>query len=425
MNRISNRDYLRIIQIFIFFYICFAFFSCGKSNNSDTRQTIKFWHFWSEPRQKAVLQEQIAIFEKLNPTLHVELTDLQWSDGKTKLMLGFNAHTAPDVVHLGFEWMPEFIGAGVLAPLSDSLTSDTINYFPPAYQSLVAQKKLYALPWTMNTRAMLVLKQTALNINQFRNHKLLGKLTWDDLRALKEQSHISNFWGINSAEPHNVLKKTLPIIWSARSNLFASVPLSKSFDSAAIEGLEFYLEMCEGGVQEQSRKLDDMFLQDKVVVWITGQWILDKAKDLHKDSSFVVVDEIPTKNHETIGYSILGGDCLALSSQSKQNKPSELLIQFLTKFEKSSSFCNKVSDAGFPATKQVFTPKYTEKLPHHYIGFLSQIEHSRPLPSTPIFLDAERILEEEIMNAVYKKKSAKNALQSAKERIEVAENKAR
>ncbi|MBI3259299.1 MAG: hypothetical protein HYZ54_07500, partial [Ignavibacteriae bacterium] len=41
------------------------------------------------------------------------------------------------------------------------------------------------------------------------------------------------------------------------------------------------------------------------------------------------------------------------------------------------------------------------------------------------FLDAERILEEEIMNAVYKKKTAKEALQSAQQRIEVLELKIR
>ncbi len=422
MNRIFNRHTLILKQILVSFCICLTLFSCGKSSNSDTRQTIKFWHFWSEPRQKAVLQEQIALFEQLNPAIHVELTDLQWSDGKTKLMLGFNAHTAPDVVHLGFEWMPEFIGAGVLAPLSDSLAKDTADYFSPALQSLVAQKKLFALPWTMNTRAMMISKHAVPTIKLFGEQ---GKSTWDMLREIKKHSGISVFWGVNSAEPHNVLKKALPIIWSAGSNLFASVPLSKSFDSAAIVGLKFYLEMCEGGVQEQSRKLDDLFLQDRVATWITGQWILDKAKDLNKDSSFIVIGEIPTKNHETIGYSILGGDCLALSSQSKQSKSAEKLIQFLTAFKQSSVFCNKVSDAGFPATKQVFTPEYYERLSHHYIGFLKQIEHSRPLPSSPIFLDAERILEEEIMNAVYKKKSAKDALQSAKERIETIENKSR
>ncbi|MBI3259448.1 MAG: extracellular solute-binding protein, partial [Ignavibacteriae bacterium] len=137
--------------------------SCSKHNPTGTRQTIKFWHFWSEPRQKAVLQEQIAEFERLNPTIHVEMTDLQWSDGKTKLMLGFNAHTAPDVVHLGFEWMPEFISSGVLSPLSDSLVHDTAEYFPPALQSLVDHQKLYALPWTMNTRAMLISKKAVPN----------------------------------------------------------------------------------------------------------------------------------------------------------------------------------------------------------------------------------------------------------------------
>ena len=409
---------------FLFLLLALTLFSC-KQNNSDTKQTIKFWHFWSEPRQKAVLQEQIAEFERLNPTIHVELTELQWSDGKTKLMLGFNANTAPDVVHLGFEWMPEFINSGVLAPLSDSLTRDTADYFSPALQALVDHQKLYALPWTMNTRAMLISKKSIPSIDFFLGLEDREKLTWDDLSEMKKHCNVSNFWGINASEPHNVLKKTLPVIWSAGSTLFAIVPLSKSFDTAAVEGLEFYLEMCEGGIQEQSRKLDEMFLQDKVAVWITGQWILDRAKDLNKDSSFVVIDEIPTKNHETIGYNILGGDCLALSSQSRQPKAAELLIQFLTTSKQAMTFCKKVSDAGFPAAKKIFNPEFKENLDENYENFFWQVQNSRPLPSSPIFLDAERILEEEIMNAVYKKKTAREALASAQKRIEELELKAR
>ena len=394
--------------------LCFTFITCGKPNSSENYQIISMWHFWSEPHQKDVLTAQILEFQRLNPTIKVELTELQWSDGKTKLMLGFNAQNPPDVVHLGFEWMPEFIRSGVLKPLSDSLLSDTSGYFSPTIKSLIVNHKLYGLPWTMNTRAMLVSPDNALSTLQ-------GKLTWNNLREMKERSQKVNFWGINSTEPHNVLKKTLPIIWSAGSKLFTTLPLSKSFDSLSVVGLEFYLEMCKDGKLEQSRKLDDLFLQGKVATWITGQWILDKAQQLHKDSSFTVLSEIPVINNNTTGYSILGGDCLAIAKQSKSHNSAEILLQFLTKFKQSNEFCTKISDAGFPASNEVFTTKYVNSLNKKLRDFLLQIQHSRILPSSPYFLESERIMEEEIMNAVYNKKSAKEALKSAQKRIESVE----
>jgi multiple sugar transport system substrate-binding protein len=388
-------------------------------HNSPSKTTITLWHFWSEPRQKQALTALIEQFEKLHPTIHVELTDLQWSDGKTKLMLGFNAHTAPDVVHLGFEWMPEFIASGALSPLSDSLAHDTSRYFTPALQSLTTQAHIYALPWTMNTRAMVISRKMIPNVDSFPQQGKLfyHKYTWDMLRAMKKQRGMAGFWGINSAEPHNVLKKTLPVIWSAGSKLFTSNPLGATFDSAAVEGLEFYLEMCEGGMQEQSRTLDDKLLQGKIGAWITGQWLLDKAHDIHEDTAFVVLEQIPTSDLGFFGYSILGGDCLARSSQSTHSREAELLIQFLTSYPQSSAFCQTVSDAGFPADKAVFSPQNTAKYNDHQRSFLEQVRNARPLPASPHFLDAERILEEEIMNAVYGKKSAHEALEAARRRI--------
>ncbi|MFN8360709.1 MAG: extracellular solute-binding protein [Candidatus Kapaibacterium sp.] len=409
---------LRTVSIVVMLCVACIGLSCN-SHSSPSKTTITLWHFWSEPRQKQALMTLITQFEKLHPTIHVELTDLQWSDGKTKLMLGFNSRTAPDVVHLGFEWMPEFIASGALSPLSDSLAQDTSRYFSPALQSLTTQAHIYALPWTMNTRAMVISRKLIPNVDSFPARTKLdyGKYTWDMLRAMKKQRGTAGFWGINSAEPHNVLKKALPVIWSAGSTLFTKNPLSSTFDPAAVMGLEFYLELCDGGTQEQSRTLDDKLLQGKIGAWITGQWLLDKAHEIHEDTAFVVLGQIPTSDIGFTGYSILGGDCLARSSQSTHSREAELLIQFLTSYPQSSAFCKTVSDAGFPADKAVFSPHTAAQYSDHQLNFLEQVRNARPLPASPHFLDAERILEEEIMNAVYRKKSAREALEAARRRI--------
>jgi multiple sugar transport system substrate-binding protein len=404
--------------------------ACSKFTTDDSTQTITFWHFWAEPKQKAALQLQIDMFESRYPSIKVKSTELQWADGKTKLMLAINAHTAPDVIHLGFEWMPEFIASQTLTPLSDSLEKDTARFFSPALQLMTANNSLYGLPWTMNTRAMLISTKAIPSINAIlqdnspdmsngtENHRLL---TWQNLRQMKAQYPQTPFWGINTAEPHNVLKKTLPIIWSAGSTLFTSLPLSASFDDKALTGLEFYLEMCDGGMIEQSRTLDDKLLQGKIATWITGQWILDKAHQNGMNTQFVVIDQIPSINRSTIGYSILGGDCLAISKQSTHTKAAETFIHYMTNFNQSKILCAQLSDVGVPAVKEVFNPQYRSSLSTYRKSFLAQIFYSRPLPASPIFLDAERILEEEIMNAVYHKITAKEALQSAQSKIRMME----
>src|ERR1041384_1822668 len=80
----------------------------GGSANADGKTVVTFWHFQSEPGQKKALMERIKEFESENPTVHVDLQDLSWNDGKTKLMAAFNANNAPDVIELGSDWVAQF-----------------------------------------------------------------------------------------------------------------------------------------------------------------------------------------------------------------------------------------------------------------------------------------------------------------------------
>src|SRR3954466_11470692 len=85
--------------------------SCNRGIPSGV---LRFSHFWSEPAQRAAMDTLLAGFRHEHPEIPVEITELSWSDGKTKLMIGFNARTAPDVLELGSDWVPQFSSSGVL-----------------------------------------------------------------------------------------------------------------------------------------------------------------------------------------------------------------------------------------------------------------------------------------------------------------------
>lgn len=393
-----------LIQVLLGWWALVLFIGCGSGEKTLHSTTVSLWHFWSEPTQKQALTERIHAFELANPDVSVQMVELQWSDGKAKLQLAFSAGTPPDVLHLGFEWLQEYARAGVLAPLDDSML-----HFPPTDAALRSNEKLYGSAWTINTRAFLVQNPLA---------SADSLQSWEDFSARIRSSHSANSFGVNSAEPHNVLKKALPIIWSSGSRLFQFTPLSHSFDSTAVIGLQRYVEMSKGGMIEQSRRLDEKFLAGNIGAWMTGQWIIGSARALHADTNFTVLGRVPGSS----GASILGGDALAVSARSPNRLAAERLVRFLTSYEQSRALCLAIPDAGFPANPRSFDDTaFTAD--HLKRGFLQQVRTSIALPPTPIFLDAEAALEDEIMQAVYGVHTPAEALYSARERIKNLENK--
>ncbi|MCK4427156.1 MAG: extracellular solute-binding protein, partial [candidate division Zixibacteria bacterium] len=98
----------RILLLLIFL----IFLSCGKKQ--DDFITLNWWQFWTNPEVKPTILELIQQFEKENPNVKVNLTDLTWSDGHEKIVVAFGSGTAPDVLELGSDWVPEFSYQNVL-----------------------------------------------------------------------------------------------------------------------------------------------------------------------------------------------------------------------------------------------------------------------------------------------------------------------
>ncbi|MBL7999535.1 MAG: extracellular solute-binding protein [Candidatus Kapabacteria bacterium] len=384
---------------------------CGKGNG---KQTIRLWHFWSEPAQEKALQSIIRDFEKEFPAYHVEQTPLQWSDGKTKLMMAYASQSEPDVVHLGLEWVDEFARKGVL----DSVTS----LLPATYHSEVLKAvqqngTAYAVPFTMNTRALFVRKDI-LPIKDYQGR-------WQDVLVSTAAQQGA---GINAYEPHNVFKKCVPFLWSYGSHIFTSVPYSQTFDEAAVRGVERYCSIAKQGIIEPSRSLDARMKTGTATLWMSGMWNLG---DSSINRTYIVFGGLPTDGNmpDTITQrtkSILSADCYAINRSTTSRTGARLLISFLARASVQRTFCIAIPDAGFPVHSVSLEDAERDKELYRrtintYFFFL-QTMNSISIPASQHFDDVERIFEEEIMNAVYGKSSAASAIESARMRIRTIEN---
>ena len=106
---------------------------------------------------------------------------------------------------------------------------------------------------------------------------------------------------------------------------------------------------------------------------------------------------------------------MVISAKSNKAKDAQDFIRYLTSDSIASRFCTALPDAGIPAL--LSTDIFKKNLSSDYASFAEQCKHAILLPSTSVFIEAEKILEDEIMEAVYGRKSSEEAFYQAKNLI--------
>ena len=336
----------------------------------DDRRVLTFWHFWSEPAQRAALDSLIEAFERQNPTIDVHPTVLSWADGKSKLQLAFNAGTQPDVVHLGGDWFAEFDSADLFEQTSEEHGMDNGNR---------------ALRWLVNARALVydVRRSTGLPIG-----------------------------GLCVSDPHNVIKRVLPLLWLKGSRLYTRLPLSGDLTDSLAGTIWEVVKSSPTAIRDRSRQLDEQLLRGQIGSVLTGAWIVDLARQ--QNNSYLRVLPLP---------SILNTDVLAISKTSTSKNAARDLVSFLCQYDNSLAFCLSISDAGFPADLSTASQDSVFLRDSLRRGFLQTAMISMPLVHSATLLRVEPIVEEMIERcyAANSKEQVEAYVMSAREQVLSAE----
>lgn len=359
--------------------------SCDKTQDIQEKK-ISFWHFWSEPNQKSVLDSIINEFTK-KTGIEVETTELSWNDGKTKLLAAFNSNTAPDVIEFGSDWVAQFSSAGVLAEQNTNLDSFLIWTTEPCYWN----DKIYAKPWIVDSR-VLFYNQEILEKYGFAEPANGFQEMFDQCFAVsQDKSNDLNGFGINGPDPNRLYKKALIFSWSRGGDIIAG---GKSVFNNILnyDALDFYSKMSMGGIIDNQKNLDDKFVEGKLAYTISGGWLIDKISKENPDLNYDIRTIPDFRGHK--GVSFAGGEYLSINANSNKKKQAQKLIDFLTNGKNSIEFCKKVIEAGFPADKNYYNDPYYKAYPKR-MKIAKQLESARMTPVHPRWLE----IQDEIENA--------------------------
>jgi len=113
---------------------------------------------WCMGREGEVVSELVPEFERSHPGLRVRVQQLPWSAAHARLLTAFVGDATPDLAQLGNTWIPELAALHALEPLDPYLAStpslDRSDYFDGIWQTNVVQRRLFGVPWYVDTRVI-------------------------------------------------------------------------------------------------------------------------------------------------------------------------------------------------------------------------------------------------------------------------------
>lgn len=377
--------------------------------------TIEFWQFWTDAETKPVITQIVNDFEKRNPDIKVNLTDLTWANGHEKIVLAFASRSGPDVLELGSDWVAQFADAGHLADLSNAIVTDSSKF--RGWGLATYNSKVYGWPWILGTRVIFV------------NRDLLKRAGFDstfvpvNFTDLKKGVYkIDSLgkeiygWGSNTAEKHRLYKKFLPFFWSFGAKFFSDdgkyCLIASDF---AIDALKLYKELHDScGYVADQRGIEDAFLEGKVGFIISGDWLL-KRIELEKRKINFGTTLIPGTKFP--GKSFLGGEVLCINNASQKKEAAIRFIKFITTPENQVKFCT-INRTPTPSSKEAHKDKYFTSNPN-FLTFNKQIQLSINPPVDPDWVEMEDIIEKAVEESLFGKEDlVAEPLRQARHKIE-------
>ena len=212
-------------------------------------QELTIWTFWSEEW----LRPALDAFEAAHPGVKVIHEQLTWENGLDKITVAIAARNGPDVMELGSTWMPQFMGAGALAPIDVGELAEDLT----GLDAVTRSGQTYGLPWFGTANVVYYNKEL------FRRAGIEAvPTTWDELleasRRIDALGPDIYGYSIKIGGRFTTWQKFYPFVWSnGGRTLNDDWTRAEVTKPPFVEALAFYQELAQSslvGTQEEVRQ---------------------------------------------------------------------------------------------------------------------------------------------------------------------------
>lgn len=284
-----------------------------------TDESVLTFSSWGSITEVEVLKKIISDFEQENPDIKINFMHIPQNYFQ-KLHLLFASNTAPDVVFINNLNVP--IYEKYLADLSDYI--DKKDFYSASISALSYNEKLLAIPRDVSNLVFYVnLDKTDLPKSDWSLEDLLQKAKGT---VGKDAFYLSYENDIYWAMPY--------------LSYFGKVDLTDGIDNYESEGLYFYKSLRDtyrvAPTESQigSSTLAQMFLDEKIVFYLSGRWMYPKIKE-KADFTWAVINFPYGKGKQPCDAS-----GWAVTKNAKNREIAIKFVQYLSS-EKNSEYFTK------------------------------------------------------------------------------------
>lgn len=383
---------------------------CGKG--AGRKHTVIFWQFSPLTAIGPVLDR----FHQEHPDIEVRVEQLTWQSGREKIVAAIAAGHPPDLCEIGSTFLPGLVADSTLIALDDSIAD--LKPRLRGWETVRYKGQTYAIPWMLGTRALFMNGDLMRRAGLDAQHP---PATWAEFaRAVRLVDGVDpegKGFGMNSGEREVLFKKFMPFAWGNGGNILDST-LTRSVVASPqnIEALRFYLSLKPSSLLDRQEMLDAAFANGRLGFTISGPWLLRKLPETAPHLFFEVSLMPRPAVDKGKPASFAGAEVLGVFRGSREKGPALTLARFLVREENAMPLYVETGNA-FPAAVAAERDSYFLSHPRDRV-FVEQLRTAVAPPLHPRWVEIEEILNAELEQAIYGRKSPEEALRSADARIQ-------
>ncbi len=389
-----------------------AVLSCTPARKPPEVQEIVFWQSWPA----RVVAPIVADFERTHPGLKVRTEQLTLQSGEERILSALASGTAPDLCQVGSAWLPGLLAGSRLADWSAGVAD--LRPRLRGWELCSVGEVTYGVPWTLETRALFYNKTL---FARARLDSTRPPATWDELRraaaAIQRLGGGVHGYGVPAGERGVLAKEVLPFLFANRGSILSDDGRRAVFDSVAnVKALEFLLSLRRVGTMGRQESLDREFTEGRLGLELTGPWMFERIPREAPGLRYgVALMPRPAAGRGT-DSSWAGGEVLVSFNDSKHKQVALELARFLVQPENLLRLAKAVKSVQ-PATAGTDTSACFERRPQEQV-MARQLGSVRFAPAHPAWGRMEAVIEDEVEQALYDRKSAARAVADAQAKLE-------
>ncbi len=383
MSKVKN-IFLQLVLYFIILSSAFIELSC--SGHSSNKILINFWSMGAEAEHVQKLTKE---FEKLNPNIEVKVQAMPWTAAHEKLITAYASETTPDIVQMGNTWIPEFVALNSLDSLNSFIDNSKVvqsqNYFPGIWKTNFIGKKLYGIPWYVDTRVLFYRSDILKKVGYPEPPKNWNEL-YDASKKIRKlygsEQKYAFFIPTNEWAPFIIFGMQAGADLLKDDNSYGNFSDSK-FETAFEYLMKFYKEKLAPIDWMQVSNVFQAFASGFFAMYITGPWNVAEfknrlPKNLQNDWMTAPLPAYDDQKYP--GLSLAGGSSLSMFKSCKHKNAAWKLIEFLSEKENQIEFYHLSTD--LPAVIDAWQDS-TLKNDKYLKAFYEQLQNVIPMPKVP------------------------------------------